>query len=78
MFEEESGMKRLTFLLLIGVIVLSLSMAGCSGGGAKVEATSTNVTLGQELTDLDKAYKQGVITEKEYNEAKKKILKKYK
>jgi len=31
--------------------------------------------LGQELTDLDKAYKESIITGEEYNNAKKDILK---
>jgi hypothetical protein len=58
------------FIILLGVVP---SFLGCGGGGAKIEATST--TVGQELTDLDKAYKDGLITEKQYNEQKKKILK---
>jgi hypothetical protein len=32
------------------------------------------MSKGQELSDLDKAYKDGIITEKEYNKAKKEIL----
>jgi hypothetical protein len=46
---------------------------GCGGGGAQVKAKQT--TLGQELSDLDKAYKDGIITEKEYNKAKNDLLK---
>jgi hypothetical protein len=34
-------------------------------------------TLGQQLIDLDKAYKEGVITEKEYNKSKKALMEKY-
>ena len=47
----------------------------CGGGGAKVQTSSTTATKGQELMDLEKAYKQGIITEKEYKKQKKKILK---
>jgi hypothetical protein len=34
-------------------------------------------TLGQQLIDLDKAYKEGVITEKEYKKTKEALIKKY-
>jgi hypothetical protein len=33
--------------------------------------------MGQELMDLEKSYKDGIISEKEYEKAKKDILKKY-
>ena len=66
-------MKRVTVWILAGMIVISLVVTGCGGGGAKVQTTSG--TLGQELIDLEKAYKQGVISEKEYNAAKNKLLK---
>jgi len=34
--------------------------------------------MGQELLDLKKAYDEGVITEREYERAKKDIMRKYK
>ncbi|CAB5079361.1 hypothetical protein D3OALGA1CA_1544 [Olavius algarvensis associated proteobacterium Delta 3] len=34
--------------------------------------------MGQELIDVKKAFDEGVITEREYERAKKDILKKYK
>jgi hypothetical protein len=64
------------FLRVWVVIILLLSGVGfmvCGGGGAQVKAKQT--TLGQELSDLDKAYKDGIITEKEYNKAKNDLLK---
>lgn len=64
------------FLRVCVVIILLFSgfgFMGCGGGGAEIKTKQT--TLGQELTDLDKAYKDGIITEEEYNKAKKDILK---
>ena len=59
-------------LILLTLMVLSLT--ACGGGGADVQTTSNNTTVGQELMDLNKSYEQGIITEKEYNKAKEKIM----
>jgi len=66
-------MKIFRLVLAIVMLFSATSFMGCGGGGAKVDATGT--TVGQELMDLEKAYKEGVITEKQYNDQKKKILK---
>ena len=68
--------KRIT-MAFICTIFLCATLISCGGGGAKVESTVTTQTLGQQLIDLDKAYKEGVITEKEYNKAKKALMEKY-
>ena len=67
-------MKHVPIWVLVFAIVISLTMSGC-GGGAKVKAETRTTTLGQELTDLDKAYKSGILSEKEYKSAKDKLLK---
>ena len=67
-------MKHVHIWVLVFTIAISLVVSGC-GGGAKVKAETRTTTLGQELTDLDKAYKSGVLTEKEYKSAKDKLLK---
>jgi hypothetical protein len=54
-------------------LTLGVGFIGCGGGGTNVK--TTNTTVGQELVDLDKAYKDSIITEKEYNDTKSKILK---
>jgi len=59
--------------LFAALLLSAISLTGCGGGGATMEARST--TTGQELMDLDKAYKDGIITEKEYESKKKEIMK---
>ena len=54
------------------IIALALSVTACGGSTTTVKQTDTQ---GQQLMDLKEAYDKGVITEKEYNSTKKKILK---
>ena len=61
--------------LFITAIVLML--AACGGGGAKVETSTTTTTMGQELMDLNESYKKGILTEKEYENAKENIMDRY-
>jgi uncharacterized membrane protein len=70
-------MKFLRVCVIVIVIVLGIGFTGCRGrvGEAAVESTTTTTTLGQELMDLQKAYEQGIITEKEYKESKERIIK---
>ena len=68
-------MKRITTWMLIGLIATSVALTACGGGGAKLESQTRTTTLGQELMDLEKAYKSGVINEKEYQKAKEQLLK---
>ncbi len=58
---------------LAGVLILG-PMTGCGGGGADQTMQARTTTTGQELQDLDAAYKKGVITEDQYKEQKEKIL----
>jgi hypothetical protein len=67
-------MKFLRVSVAIILLFSGVGFIGCGGGGG-TEIKAKQTTLGQELTDLDKAYKDGIITEKEYNKAKKDLLK---
>jgi len=71
---------RFTKWTVIAAVIFTIVMGGlfvgCGGGGAQVQ--QSNVSLGQELTDLQAAYEKGIITEKEYKKSKKELLKRYK
>jgi len=67
-------MKFLRIWAGVVMIVMALGIAGCGGGGAEVRTQSYSTTLGQELKDLEEAYQKGIITEKQYNEAKEKLI----
>ena len=58
------------------MVVMALGLVACGGGGAKVQTDQSTytTTLGKELQDLDDAYKKGLMTEKEYEAAKQKLI----
>jgi uncharacterized membrane protein len=70
-------MNKQTNIQFIIITVLILMLSGCGGGGADVVNTSTNTTMGQELMDLNESYKKGLLSEKEYNNAKSNIMDRY-
>ena len=67
----------------IAVIAICIMFAGtlltsCGGGDTTtVDSTMNTQTLGQQLIDLDNAYKQGAISEDEYEDLKEALLEKY-
>lgn len=62
-------------LIFLWMTTWTVSIVGCGGGGAKVKQDTYTTTLGQELQDLEDAYKKGIITEKEYQQAKERLIK---
>lgn len=59
------------------IVVVGLYLWGCCGGSKEtvvVPQSQSTTTLGQELQDLDEAYKKGAISKDEYETAKKKLL----
>lgn len=70
----EPLLRMLKFWAFAVMILAVLSLAACGGGGADVKTQSYSTTLGQELKDLDDAYNKGIITEKQYKNAKEKLI----
>ena len=68
--------KPIALFLLCSVLMFGLT--ACGGGGATSSTQVSTQTLGQELTDLKKAYDSGAMSEKEFESARKALLKKYK
>jgi hypothetical protein len=64
----------------------AIGLAGCCGGETTTVkeqpiivtpgTPTTGPTVGQELQSLEDAYKKGIITRDQYEEAKKKVLEK--
>lgn len=69
-------MKLFRICTLFLIVLMSVNFMACGGGGTDVVTETSTTTLGQELQDLEKAYKDGIISEKEYKKAKEKLIKK--
>lgn len=71
-------MKFFKIYALIVIVLVCVNFAACDRGKTEVksEPTTITTTLGQELLDLDKAYKDGIITQKEYEKTKKRLIEK--
>lgn len=69
-------MKKLRAVTIGAMTAALLGPAACGGGGAdvKTEHSTYTTTLGQELKDLEDSYKKGIITERQYEEAKEKLI----
>ncbi|MBT8369063.1 MAG: DMAP1-binding domain-containing protein [Deltaproteobacteria bacterium] len=69
-------MSTLKICAMVLTVLVCLNFVACGSNKTdeKSEPTTITTTLGQELQDLDKAYKDGIITEKEYEKAKQKII----
>ena len=63
------------WVLVLGVLMGATFMAcGDKKNDVKPESITITTTLGKELLDLDQAYKDGIITQKEYEETKQKLI----
>jgi hypothetical protein len=74
-------MKTSTYvnrLLLTGGLMATVLGGAVLSGCASRTSVQTNqsASVGQQLQDLDKAYKEGIIDQKEYERLKKSLIKK--
>jgi hypothetical protein len=60
---------------LLAAVILSPLLTGGCVSSSKV-TTATGESAGQQLIDLDKAYKDGIITQHQYDKLKKEVIKK--
>jgi uncharacterized lipoprotein len=63
---------------MMKIVVAALfcgALAGCGGGDTYVRVQgTTTISKGQELSDLQRALKEGAITQREYDQLHRKIL----
>jgi hypothetical protein len=73
---EVVKMKLIRLGALILIVFVSVGFTACGGKKTKpdVKTETISTTLGQELEDLHKAYKDGIITQKEYEKAKQALI----
>jgi hypothetical protein len=67
-------MSRTRLIAGLCAVILSVTLAGCGGGGADVQTETRSTTTGQELLDLQKAKDAGLMSDAEYNRQRSAIL----
>jgi len=64
-------MKAIKIVVICTVIAC---MTGCMALNRIEMSVSRNTTIGKELVDLNEAKEKGIISQKEYEKAKRKLL----
>jgi len=64
-------------LVIMAVFAMMFPLAGCCGGKTTVveQPAASSTPLGEELIKLKEAHEKGAISDKEFEAAKKKLLK---
>ncbi len=70
----KAALRRFSPLLPLVLAALVVVSSGC-GTTTRVNNV-TNESVGKQLLDLEQAYKNGIITEDQYNDLKKNIIRK--
>ncbi len=73
-------MRIIRVISVILAVVFALSISACCGSDKTTVEKQTQVisppTVGEQMDDLDKAYKNGSITKQEYDKLKQDIMNK--
>jgi Short C-terminal domain len=68
-------MMRRSIAVISRAFLLAGIVSACSfGGGDETTVQTRTTTTGQELQDLKTAYDKGIISEREYNQQREKLL----
>ncbi len=62
-------------MIVIAGLILTGALAGCGGDTVVTSPSTTSISQGQELTDLQRALDAGAINQKEYDKLKSVVLK---
>jgi hypothetical protein len=76
--KEMNTMKKMIVITLIVAFLSGGMLSGCGSKGSSTTIQATDKTLGQELVDLQTAHEKGIISDKEYENTKKRMMDKYK
>jgi uncharacterized protein YceK len=68
------AMKKSSVALMLTSVLLTLTLSGCIAVVRHAEPPPANVTVAQQLIDLQKAKDAGVITESEFQAQRAKFL----
>ena len=72
------GFRVMKFQIVLAALCMAAAPFCLTSCGSSTELTTHNeVSVGQQLSDLQHAYSQGIITEKEYERLKKALIKRY-
>ncbi len=63
---------KTTLKTLMALTLVVMTVSACGGGNATTNVQA--VSVGDQLASLEKAYADGLVTEKEYKDQRKKIL----
>jgi hypothetical protein len=72
------GFGVMKFQIVLAALCMAAAPFCLTNCGSSTELTTHNeVSVGQQLSDLQRAHNEGIINESEYNRLKKALIKRY-